>query len=109
MYIVKKPDNVPSRLLPISQWPHGNSCTWAHDVHGNSINITVTPCHNRTSCAQVHELPWGHWQIGNNWEGTLCVFLTTYIYYAYLASVGFEHSVCHEPLLTSFLYKYIYK
>ena len=24
--------NVPSRLLPIRQWPHGNSRTWAHDV-----------------------------------------------------------------------------
>ena len=28
--VVKKTDNVPSRLLPIHQWPHGNSCTWAH-------------------------------------------------------------------------------
>ena len=34
---------------------------------------------NRTSCPQVHELPWGHWRIGNNREGTLSVFLTTYI------------------------------
>ena len=32
MYIVKKTDNVPSWLLPICQWHHGNSCTWAHDV-----------------------------------------------------------------------------
>ena len=32
MYIFKKTDNVPSQLLPIHQWPHGNSCTWAHDV-----------------------------------------------------------------------------
>ena len=24
--------NVPSRLLLIHQWPHDNSCTWAHDV-----------------------------------------------------------------------------
>ena len=24
--------NVSSQLLPICQWPHGNSCTWAHDV-----------------------------------------------------------------------------
>ena len=58
---------------------------------------------NHTSCAQVHELPWGHWQIGNNREGTLCVFLTTYIYYARLTSVRFEHSVCHESLPTSFI------
>ena len=32
IYIVKKTDNMPSRLLPIYQWPHGNSCTWVHDV-----------------------------------------------------------------------------
>ena len=56
IYVVKKTDNVPSRLLPICQWPHGNSCTWTH--------------------AQVHELPWGHWQIGNKREGTLSLFLT---------------------------------
>ena len=55
IYKVKKTDNVPSRLLPIHQWPHGNSCTWAHDVR-------LWP-YNRTLCAQVHELPWGHWQI----------------------------------------------
>ena len=24
-------NNVPSQLLPIRQWLHGNSCTWAHD------------------------------------------------------------------------------
>ena len=36
---------------------------------------------NHTSCAQEHELPWGHWWIGNNQEGTLhIVFLTIYTY-----------------------------
>ena len=35
---------------------------------------------NHTSCAQVHELPWDHWRISNNREGTLSVFLTIYIY-----------------------------
>ena len=25
-------DKVPSRLLPIRQWPHGTSFIWAHDV-----------------------------------------------------------------------------
>ena len=32
IYSVKKTDNVPSRLLPIRKWLHGNSCSWAHDV-----------------------------------------------------------------------------
>ena len=27
IYVVKKTENVPSRLLPICKWPHGNSCT----------------------------------------------------------------------------------
>ena len=30
-------------------------------------------------------------------------FFTTYTYYAHLAFVRFEHSVCHESLLTSFI------
>ena len=61
IHVVRKTDNVPSRLLPIRQWP-------------------------RTSCAQVHELAWGHWRIGNNRKGTLSVFLTTSIDYAHLTS-----------------------
>ena len=32
IYVVKKTNSVPSWLLPIRQWPLGNSCTWAHDV-----------------------------------------------------------------------------
>ena len=32
IHVVKRRDNVPSRLLPIRQWPHGNSYTWALDV-----------------------------------------------------------------------------
>ena len=32
IYVVKKTDSVPSQLLPFRQWPHGYSCTWAHDV-----------------------------------------------------------------------------
>ena len=30
-YIYNEKKNRPSRLLPIRQWPHGNSCTWAQD------------------------------------------------------------------------------
>ena len=58
IFVVKKTENVLSRWLPIRQWSHSNC----------------------TSCAQVHELPFGHWWIGNNQEGTLFVFLTTYIH-----------------------------
>ena len=35
---------------------------------------------NHISCAQGHELPWDHLQIGNNQEGTLSVFFTTHTY-----------------------------
>ena len=49
----------------------------------------------------------GHRRIDNNRKGTLSVLLTTYIYYAHLTFVGFEHSVCHESLLTSFTQLYI--
>ena len=53
---------------------------------------------DRTSCAQVHELPQSH--CGDNWEGTL--FLWLHINYTHLASVRFEHSVCRESLMTTY-------
>ena len=52
---------------------------------------------NRTSCAQVHELPQSH--CGYNLEGTLFSWL--HIYYAQLASVRFEHSVFSGSLMTT--------
>ena len=33
IYLVKKTDSVPSQLLPVCQWPHGNTCNWTHYVH----------------------------------------------------------------------------
>ena len=54
---------------------------------------------NRTSCAQVHKLPQSH--CGDNQEGTL--FLWLRICYAHLASVRFEHSVCHGLLMTTYI------
>ena len=57
IYAVKETDNLPCWLLPTHQWPHDNSCTWAHDAWLE---------HNCTLCAQVNELSWGHWLIGNN-------------------------------------------
>lgn len=35
--IVKRTDNVPCRLLPIRQWSHGKSCTWAHDLRLSNV------------------------------------------------------------------------
>ena len=34
--------------------------------------------------------------------------MITYIYYAHLASVRFEHSVCRGSLMTTYIYIYIY-
>ena len=53
---------------------------------------------NRLSCAQMHELPQSH--CGDNREGTLFSWL--HIFYAHLASVRFEHSVCCESLMTNY-------
>ena len=33
----RKTDNVLSWFLPIRQWPHGNSTTWAYDVRLHSV------------------------------------------------------------------------
>ena len=73
MCVVKKTNNVPSRLPPIRQWPHDVSCTWAHVVQFHSLEMC-----SRASCAQLHELPRGHWRIGNNRDGKLSVFLTIF-------------------------------
>ena len=54
---------------------------------------------NRISCAQVPELPQSH--SGDNREGTL--FSWFHIYYVYLASVRFEHSVCRGSLMTTYI------
>ena len=35
--------------------------------------------------------------------------MMTYIYYAHLASVRFEHSVCRESLMATYIYIYISK
>ena len=67
IYICYHENNVPSRLSP--QWLCGNSCTWAHDVRLHIAGSLVPPMCNRTSCAQVHELPQSH--CGDNREGTL--------------------------------------
>ena len=50
---------------------------------------------NHTSSAQVHELPKSH--SGDNRESTL--FSWFHVYYTHLASVRFEHCVCHESLM----------
>ena len=52
---------------------------------------------NRTSCAQVLELPQSH--CGDNPEGTFFSWL--HIYYAHLASVRSEHSVFRGSLMTT--------
>ena len=40
------------------------------------------------------------------WEGTL--FSQSHIYYAHLASVRFQHSVCRGSLMATYIYIYIY-
>ena len=59
---------------------------------------------NRKSCTQVHELPQIHF--GENWEGTLFSWL--HLYYSHLASVRFEHSVCRESLMITYIHIHIY-
>ena len=66
------------------------------------FGLLVPAVCDRTSCAQVHELPQSH--CGDNRGGTLCSWL--HIYYAHVAFVRFEHSVCRH--LWRLIYKYIY-
>ena len=79
VYICNHENNVPSRLSP--QWLCGNSCTCAHELHKTILVIT-----GRAHC--FHDY--------------------IYIYYAHLASVRFQHSVCRGSLMTTYIYIYIY-
>ena len=74
--------------------------------HHNGLVATHAPGHMMygSSCAQVHGLPQGH--CDDNREGTLFSWL--HIYYARLASVRFEHSVCRGSLMTTNIYIYIH-
>ena len=77
---------MPSRLLTICQWPHGNSCTCAHET-----------VRHVSKCMSYHGA-FG-WLVIT--ERAHCLsLLTTNTYYAHLTSVRFEHSVCCESLLT---------
>ena len=70
---------------------------WAHDVLLNMIS--------RTSYAQVYELPQSHCGVN---RGTYIVFMIAYIYYAHLASMKFEHSVCIGVSWITYDHFYIY-
>ena len=83
-------------------------CVFGHDyIYIYNIYIYNIYIHlrNRTSCAEVHELPQSH--CGDNWEGIL--FSWQHIYYALFTSVRFEHSVCAmDQLWPLYIYIYIY-
>ena len=68
------------------------------------MNVTFL---NNQYIKYIH-LHYIHWLIGNNWKGTLAVFIviTIHIPYAHLSSEGFKHSVCKQ---TTPLYTRIYK
>ena len=59
----KAPVSFLSKVLQNSNSNTGVSCEYCQ--------IGTSNVCNRTSCGQVHELPWGHWRIDNNREGTL--------------------------------------
>ena len=73
------------------------------DVH---LHIALmAPMCNHTSWAQVHESPWGTGGLTRTGRAH-CLSFWLHIYYAPLNFVGFKHSVCHESLLTSYVYIY---
>ena len=68
-------------LSTLCEWVTFNQTCYAPSLTCWTFFGSLAPAMcNRISCAQVHELSWGHWRIGNNREGTLSVFLTIYIY-----------------------------
>ena len=70
---------------------HHNGFVASHALGHMMHGLTV---HHVPKCMSCHK---NH--CGDNWEGTL--FSCVHIYYAHLASVRFEHSVCRESLMTN--------
>ena len=68
--------------LILQSWLYVNSCTWAHDVHYvpkcMSCHKVIVVINGRAHCFHDN------------------------IYYAHLASVRFEHSVCCGSLMTTY-------
>ena len=75
--VVKKADNVPSRLLLIRQWRHCSSCTLSHDVRPNCISY----CLFNDIYITLVLLLWGL-----RFKDFVCYesFLTSYIYNIYI-------------------------
>ena len=87
--------------------------TFSYIQHASCSNhfIDTCPIEKRlnwsascTSCAQEHELPQS--QCGDKREDTLFSWL--HIYYAHLAFVRFELSVCRGSLITNFMCHFIH-
>ena len=91
IYICDHENNVLSQLSP--QWLCGNSSTWAHDV-----------LYIMCPSAWVATKPlW--WKSGGH---IVFIIALLPIYYAHLAFVRFELSVCRGSLMIIFKYIYIY-
>ena len=116
IYICNHENNVPSRLSP--QWLCGNSCTWVDDVrlHIGSLMTTYITLlallfehslvHWYQQCVTVHHVPKCmscHKAIVVITGRAHCFHDYIYIYYAHLASVRFEHSVCRGSLMTTYI------
>ena len=91
-------DNVPSWLLPIRQWPHCNWCTLAH------VYVITWWSHDH----MMYIMCPSAWVTMGSLADTTFIYIYIriyYIYYVHLTSVGFKHSVCHESLLTRYIYR----
>ena len=98
IYVIKRQTMcpVPSQSLPIRPGPHRNSSTWEYNLH------------NVPKFMSYHELPLSHWWIGNNHEGTVCVFLTLFFIYVHLYHlyVFIHFHICIFVLI--YIHAYIY-
>ena len=94
IYVVKKTDDVPSRLLLMRQWPHSNSCTWAHDC---------------TSLGTLRSSYFsGIWALCVSWVTSNQFYIHTYIYtYIYIYIYIYIH-ICMYIYIHLYMYIYTY-
>ena len=108
IYVVKKTNNVPSDLLPIHQWRHGNSCPWAHNVwFGHTSYTNMMHVNHVSKCMSFHDAIGGLVITGR----AHCLSFWVHIYYAHLTFLGFKSQVSSNPFYIKVhicIYIYIY-
>ena len=93
----------------VASWHHGNPYTWAHSVQivpkCMSCHKTIAMITKKAYCFHdsiyIYMYVYEYIYIYVYKYIYIYIHIYIYIYHAHLASVRFEHSVCHGSLMTT--------